>query len=693
LPRLLGSLIVGLFILTSTLSAVAQELMPEDLGALAGDASVWPWYINRNGEVTGTSGRRLFIWTETAGIVYVPSAASSGFVFPGGINENGRVTGTDYRQTPFDADAFSWTRGASDLVKFGLGGWYSSAAAVNNSGQVAGQSFIPDNSAGHAFLWTPGGRTQNLGTLPGGLNSDADAMNNHGQVIGWSEIAVPAAPFGVTIHAFFWTSGPDMMHDLGTLSGPGGWSQATAVNDSGQVVGYSSIPGDNTNGCFSSPSDRTRYRAFVWTIAGGMHDLGTLGGKCSWATAVNNSGQVVGWSTNAAGHTRAFLWTEGGGMVELAPVAGSYARAQAINANGQILGESTTAAGVQAVVWTATDGHVAQLPALNGFARSNGIYLSDGGQIVGTSSGPDSSRATLWRRPAPSATQLAVSGTATYGETATLAATLSVVRGNAAAKIVAFSLNGNHIGSATTDVNGVAVLTGISTAGLNAGSYAGALIATFAGGDGYLPSSAQGTLAVRKANQTITFAGAPAAEIVGKSFQVTTSASSGLPVAVAAAGACSISGVTATMNTPTGVCSLTADQAGDTNYNAAPQATQTTAANYDFKGFFTPVDHPPAMNSATAGSAVPVKFSLTGDQTLAILDGAPASTPIACDSTATAQAIDAIAASSSRLSYDASTDQYVYVWKTDKVWAETCRQLVVKLADGTLHRANFKFMK
>ena len=43
------------------------------------------------------------------------------------------------------------------------------------------------------------------------------------------------------------------------------------------------------------------------------------------------------------------------------------------------------------------------------------------------------------------------------------------------------------------------------------------------------------------------------------------------------------------------------------------------------------------------------------------------------------------------LHYNALTDQYTYVWKSEKSWAKTCRQLVVKLSDGTDHAANFTF--
>ena len=49
-----------------------------------------------------------------------------------------------------------------------------------------------------------------------------------------------------------------------------------------------------------------------------------------------------------------------------------------------------------------------------------------------------------------------------------------------------------------------------------------------------------------------------------------------------------------------------------------------------------------------------------------------------------------VAAGQSSLTYDATTDQYTYVWKTDRTWAGQCRQLVVRLRDGSSHVASFR---
>ena len=70
----------------------------------------------------------------------------------------------------------------------------------------------------------------------------------------------------------------------------------------------------------------------------------------------------------------------------------------------------------------------------------------------------------------------------------------------------------------------------------------------------------------------------------------------------------------------------------------------------------------------------------------------PSSGPIVCDSSAPATVLtDTVTAGGSSLSYDAGADQYIYVWKTESSWAGTCRQLVVQLNDGSIHRANFRF--
>ncbi|MBN2052629.1 PxKF domain-containing protein [Candidatus Woesearchaeota archaeon] len=112
-----------------------------------------------------------------------------------------------------------------------------------------------------------------------------------------------------------------------------------------------------------------------------------------------------------------------------------------------------------------------------------------------------------------------------------------------------------------------------------------------------------------------------------------------------------------------------------------------------WNGFFQPVDNLPAFNQVKAGSAIPVKFSLGGDMGLSIFEaGYPVSKRIACDSSAPLDVIEiTLAAGGSSLTYNPVANQYIYVWKTDKSWAGTCRQLVVQLSDGTLHEANFKF--
>lgn len=114
---------------------------------------------------------------------------------------------------------------------------------------------------------------------------------------------------------------------------------------------------------------------------------------------------------------------------------------------------------------------------------------------------------------------------------------------------------------------------------------------------------------------------------------------------------------------------------------------------YNFTGFFQPVDNPPTVNTMKAGRAVPVKFSLGGNQGLDIFNsGSPASQQVNCQSGApTSPVEETTGAGQSSLTYDAATDTYTYVWKTDSAWKDTCRTFTLGLNDNSTHTANFSF--
>ena len=132
-------------------------------------------------------------------------------------------------------------------------------------------------------------------------------------------------------------------------------------------------------------------------------------------------------------------------------------------------------------------------------------------------------------------------------------------------------------------------------------------------------------------------------------------------------------------------------EARDKAGNAASES-RTYGVVYDFAGFFSPVNNPPTLTSVNAGRAIPVKFGLGGDRGLDIFEaGYPKSQRIECDSTAQVDGIEeTVTAGASGISYGPSVERYNYVWKTDKAWAGSCRQLMVRFKDGTFHRANFQ---
>jgi hypothetical protein len=86
-----------------------------------------------------------------------------------------------------------------------------------------------------------------------------------------------------------------------------------------------------------------------------------------------------------------------------------------------------------------------------------------------------------------------------------------------------------------------------------------------------------------------------------------------------------------------------------------------------------------------------VKFSLGGNRGLGIFaTGSPTSQAISCTTGAVVSALK-VPTSGSSLTYSAQTNSYTFSWKTDKTWVGTCRQLSLKLVDGTERWLNFQF--
>jgi hypothetical protein len=116
-----------------------------------------------------------------------------------------------------------------------------------------------------------------------------------------------------------------------------------------------------------------------------------------------------------------------------------------------------------------------------------------------------------------------------------------------------------------------------------------------------------------------------------------------------------------------------------------------TVEPYPFTGFNPPVANPPAVNLENAGRTVPVKFTLADSGAVfsqVMAAGYPQSAPVSCTSPTQLTTGDPTTATSPGSA--SPRDDYNYLWKTDPSWTG-CRELIVKLVDGTYHQAVFDF--
>jgi probable HAF family extracellular repeat protein len=282
-----------------------------------------------------------------------------------GINNLGQVVGSSQLLTSGKdqlTHATLWDHGVTtDLgAQQGLGSSYSYASAINDSGQVVGSSsgFV-NNAASHAALWSNGTITDlapstsfrysvakaiNIGGVTVGQDADgvatmwtttgstsldgplsyASGVNNHGIVAGNDATGHAATWNGTNV-----TQLEDWPEQLGQ-------SVASGINDSGAVVGLSKT--------FMHGTIPT-----VW-INGQPSALPLLHGEFSQPFAINNQGQIVGQAADSYRFSRATLW-DGSQVLDLntltldRPVAWIMTSATAVNDSGMIVGTATDAMG------------------------------------------------------------------------------------------------------------------------------------------------------------------------------------------------------------------------------------------------------------------------------------------------------------------------------------------------------------
>ncbi len=285
------------------------------------------------------------------------------------------------------------------------------AWAINATGQVAGYGDAPNGMSQHGFVWD-GTELLHIVPLnyPAGGQVWAYGINDLGQAVGYSSNG------GLSIHAYMWQDGT--MTDLGAPAwATVDFSRAEDINNDGWVVGmaggvpydlrgfilhdgiWDEIPtfGGNESRAYAvndlgdvvgwTRNEDGKFRAFG--IPKGnltyMTDLGDLGGLAAEAFDVNNNREIVGQSKINDDQWHAFLWTQNGGMLDLGTLGGDNSYAWAVNDAGVVVGKSQTKDGSwHGFVWS--DGVMQDvseliLPDLD-ITIVNARDINDAGQIA-----------------------------------------------------------------------------------------------------------------------------------------------------------------------------------------------------------------------------------------------------------------------------------------------------------------------
>jgi len=319
----------------------------------------------------------------------------------------------------FLAHTFQWQSGVMTELGALVDGVNSDARWISSNGLISGDSengeldpLNPGFPEIRAVLWKEG-HIIDLGTLDGGYESEARAVNSKGQVVGLSlnTISDPNSMIGSfygigfqQTRAFLWQNGE--MQDLGTL-GTGANAIALLINEHGQVAGDSYTSTDPSPFCFYNDNVfPIATGAFLWD-KGKMTDLGGLGGTCTLASALNNQGQVAGWSNLAGDEAyHAFRWDPAARphLRDLGTLGGSLSIAVAMNEAGDAVGAAQLPGdqAFHATLWGRSG--ITDLGAVGTDQCAEARSINSSEKVVGISHpqcGADEATAFLWEPGGP----------------------------------------------------------------------------------------------------------------------------------------------------------------------------------------------------------------------------------------------------------------------------------------------------
>gem|GEM_PF-3243537 len=287
-------------------------------------------------------------------------ALSNNGTYPQSINDAGDVVGYYYNAS-WRQRAFLYRGGIlSDLGT--LGGVVAAAHDINELGQIVGEATTATGRT-HAFRWDGSGPLVDLGTLPGGSTSVGYAINNSGQVVGYSE-------YLSTYHAFLYSGG--VMSHMGTLDYY--LSGAFDINESGQAVGV-------------VMDELGHAMAFVYEN-GMLINLGAPILSDSQAWVINNNGLVAGTAWGP-GEDRSWLCA-GGIAIDMGVLSAAFPKTYVagINDEGKVVGSSSNATGTLTHAFLWTGGQLRDLndllvPGHDWDYLTAAYDINNNGQIVG----------------------------------------------------------------------------------------------------------------------------------------------------------------------------------------------------------------------------------------------------------------------------------------------------------------------